>query len=196
MPTTLVKVSPFAGAKYDYGFRTPNYDAALGHDQINLAVAPTKPVVIGANNGKPLRARKKTATGYKSSYIDITQADTVTAAGYTLGRSRGKKYKGGPRSKAVAVKVATNLYLGWNMRLTTYNKLGADGRSAAGIVDASTVPADELAFGASAVILTESSFGIPAGQLVSIKEFEEGIPTAGGLSVKTKKGKTAAPANS
>jgi hypothetical protein len=81
------------------------------------------------------------------------------------------------------------------MRLTTYNKLGADGRTAAGIVDASTVAADELAFGASAVILPEAAFGIPAGQLVSTKEFEEGIPTAGGTSVKTKKGKAAAPAN-
>jgi hypothetical protein len=188
MPYQLVKVTPYAGAKYDYAFRTPNFDASLGHEQVSLTVAPTKPIVIGCNNSKPLRARKKLATGYKSSYVSVSSVDAATTAGYSIGRVRSKKYNGGARSKAVCVKVNANLYLGWNMRLTTYNKLGAAGRTAAGIVDASTVPADELAFGCQSVILPTVVLGVPAGQIISIKDFESGIEVAGSTApVKTKK---------
>ena len=144
----LVHVVPFTGSTIKYGFMT-NVDAgtrtALGHTAVTGAYPAG--LVIGANAPKPARASKQSATGTESSFISATSITTARAAGWRVRPGKLRIGSSGLKSKTVYVTVDGNK-IAWKMPTRLYTRLGADDRTALGILDASSNDLD-LVFGVS-----------------------------------------------
>lgn len=145
-PRDLVYVTPFSGSTTKYGFLT-NVDAAaktaLGHTAVT-GNYPTG-LVIGANAPKPPRAKKTTATGTESSFVDTASITSAKTAGWKV--SAGKVRTGASSSKAKTVKITfEGNELAWKMPNYLYTKISAD-IAALGILDAASTDLD-LVFGA------------------------------------------------
>lgn len=142
---TLVFVTPFDGATVKYGFLT-NVDSAaqtaLGHTAVTGAY-PTG-LVIGANSPKPPRAKKITATGIESSFVDTTKITTAKAAGWKISAGKVRTGASSAKSKTVKVTFESN-ELAWKMPNYLYSKISGD-LAGLGILDAASTDLD-LVFG-------------------------------------------------
>lgn len=186
MPTyKTVFVTSAVSAGWEHAYVTPNFDAALGHTEWTGTV-PTKPLVFGSNLKKPNRASKDLAGGKsKSSFVDAGKEDDAKTAGWKVTVSTAKRPAKGKNTKAVGIKLQTNVYHCWLMPNDLYTALGAAGRTDLGIVDASTIPADDRIYGAQGFVLSSEAGGIPAGTRFGIRRFKVSYTDAAGKKHKT-----------
>lgn len=152
--STLVSVllsttGAYAGVRY--AFRRPkSFSAADGTVLDHLVMDGASTVtnlIMGSQNPKPSRAKKKRATGYASSFIS---ASAITAAGNAGWQIEATKRDGG-RARitqfTIVVYVTLNgIKYAWNIRKTLYNKI----KGSLGALGVKVAAAgDDLVFGAN-----------------------------------------------
>ena len=174
-----VYISPAVTAGWEYAYSTPNFDAVLGHTLFTGGV-PAKPLVFGYNGKKPNRVLKSLAGKTKSTFVDAGKEVDAKAAGWKVAASTSKRPPAGKNTKRVAIKLQTGVYHCWNMPKVLHTALGATGLADLGIVEASTVAADNLIWGAQGYVLTQEAGGIPAGTRFNIRRFRLSYTDAAG----------------
>lgn len=185
MATKTVFVKPNVSLQWNYAWTTKNYDATLGHSEWTGAT-PSGPLVFGCNSLKPNRATKVLSTGKSTStFVEAGKEDDAKTAGMKISIATVKTQPKGKQSKAVAIKLQTGLFHCWSMPLTLYTALGSGGRADLGIVDATTVPANDRVWGANGYVLTEAALNIPAGTRFPIKRFHVTYTGSSGKQHKT-----------
>lgn len=185
MPNQNVYVKPSATATWSYAWSTKNYDATLGHS-LWTGTVPTSPLVFGANLKKPNRVTKILSTGKtKSTFVEAGKEDDAKTALWKVTITTIRREARGKHTKAVAIKLQAGLYHCWLMPKELHTKLGAAGLTDLGIVDASTVPADDRMWGAQGYVLTTESAGIPAGVRFGIRKFQVTYPGSDGNKHRT-----------
>lgn len=159
---------PYRGKLYVYKTNIP---AAVYNDLGITRFNPSQAnpnAFYRANSPKPPSFRKKTATGWNSSFVDSSKIPTLLRQGWVKAKNEkvNKRIHLATNSRSLIVTVyvqINNIKYAWNMNKSLYNKLGASVRETLGIEDATPDDIYELVFGATvpkpAKVITQVTSG-------------------------------------
>lgn len=160
-----VAVAHVVGAKFLYGFSSPNKDEASNLGLVLVeTVVPDKDVAFSPKNVKPFSAYRPGILA-KGGLCDVSKVAALETLGYQISRKNPSTPKGGPKSVIVGVRLSDNLVFCWRYKKSAWDALPLSVRIAAGVALASIYPAGELAFHADGVIFAapNTDLDLPAG---------------------------------